>query len=168
LLLNSLAAKLLRVNRLVTKPLDSGGFYLNINYATLIWHRLNRIHKQYTQSTEKKLSEYDLSEPIADILGRIYDNPGITQNELSKKLLVTKGNIAQLVKKMENCNLIYRDQKGRTKHLYLTDEGEETYLKLIDFLQTWIDDFLEVLDKKEQKTLLHLLSKVDRARVPKE
>lgn len=141
---------------------------MDINYATLIWHRLNRIQKKYSQSTEKKLNEYDLSEPIADILGRIYDNPGITQNELSEKLLVTKGNIAQLVKKMEGCDLIYREQRGRTKHLYLTDEGEETYLRLLGFLQSWIDDFLEVLDKEEQKTLLNLLSKVDRARTDKE
>lgn len=141
---------------------------MKINYATLIWHRLNRINKVYTKNTEDKLSEFDLSEPIADILGRIYDHPGITQNELSEKLLVTKGNIAQLVKKMENCDLIYREQKGRTKQLYLTDEGEETYLKVTDFLQSWIDDFLEVLDKDEQKTLLQLLSKVDRARTSKE
>lgn len=140
---------------------------MKINYATLIWHRLNRMNNQYTQSTAEKLSEYNLSEPIADILGRIYDHPGITQKELSEKLLVTKGNIAQLVKKMENCGLIYREQNGRTKHLYLTDEGEETYLKVTDFLQCWIDDFLDVLDKEEQKTLLRLLSKVDRARTRK-
>lgn len=141
---------------------------MNINYATLIWHRMNRINKEYTQSTDEKLSEYHLSEPIADILGRIYDHPGITQNELSEKLLVTKGNIAQLVKKMEACDLIYREQNGRTKHLYLTEEGEETHLKVTDFLQSWIDDFLDVLDKEEQKTLLRLLSKVDRARVSKD
>jgi DNA-binding MarR family transcriptional regulator len=152
----------------VTKLTNEEGLNLKINYATLIWHRLNRIEKKYTQSTEKKLNEFELSEPIADILGRIYDSPGITQNELSVKLLVTKGNIAQLVKKMENCELIYREQNGRTKHLYLTDEGEKTYLKLLDFLQSWIDDFLEVLDKDEQKTLLQLLSKVDRARTFKE
>ena len=135
-----------------------------MNYATLIWHRLNRMNKAYTQSTEKKLEEYGLSEAIADILGRIHDQPGITQTELCEKLLVTKGNIAQLVKKMEGCDLIYRKREGRTKELFLTDKGEQTHAEVRAFLQCRVDEFFNVLDQDEQRKLLSLLNKVDRAR----
>lgn len=30
---------------------------MEINYATLIWHRLNRIEKEFTKITAEKLSE---------------------------------------------------------------------------------------------------------------
>lgn len=128
----------------------------------MIWQCLNRVNKEYAQVVKEELSEYQMTEPVAEILARIYESSGMTQNELSRKLFVTKGNTAQLVKKMESCNLIYREASGRVKRLYLTDKGTETYLKLAAFLQSWIDDFLKVLDPEEQKTLLHLLNKLDR------
>lgn len=135
---------------------------MEMNHTTLIWQCLSRINKEYAQMIKEKLSEHQMTEPVAEILAQIYESSGMTQNELSRKLFVTKGNTAQLVKKMESCKLIYREASGRVKRLYLTDKGTETYLKLAAFLQSWIDDFLKVLDPEEQKTLLHLLNKLDR------
>ena len=150
-------------DRLVPKLIErQGGFYLEMNHTTLIWQCLSRINKEYAQMIKEKLSEHQMTEPVAEILACIYESPGMTQNELSRKMFVTKGNTAQLVKKMESSKLIYRQASGRVKRLYLTEKGTVAYFKLTAFLQSWVDDLLQVLDEEEQKTLLHLLNKLDR------
>jgi DNA-binding MarR family transcriptional regulator len=86
---------------------------------------------------------------------------GVTQQELADSLLVTKGNVTQLLSRMEKRGLLQRRSEGRTNRIYLTDEGRRTFEEAVPAQEALISSRLSVLSGKEQKQLLGLLRKLD-------
>src|SRR3712207_8018674 len=54
-----------------------------------------------------------------DVLAHVGAAEGITQQQLADSLLVTKGNIAQLLDRMQKRGLIERRPQGRINRLFL-------------------------------------------------
>jgi DNA-binding MarR family transcriptional regulator len=77
--------------------------------------------------------------------------------------LVTQGNITQLLDKMEARALIRRIPEGRTKRLYLTSTGRQLFDAVVPIHEDFIADRFSSLSPDEQRQLLRLLSKLDRA-----
>jgi len=67
---------------------------------------------------------------------------GQSQQELADSLLVTKGNVCQLLGRMEADGLIRRDQEGRVNRVFLTDKGREPYPVIVT-LRQWGDRWLQ-------------------------
>jgi DNA-binding MarR family transcriptional regulator len=97
------------------------------------------------------------------VLAHVGAAEGITQRELADSLLVTKGNITQLLDRVERRGLISRRREGRTNRLYLTDEGRRLFAEVVPAHEALIDDRLSVLSREEQQRLHELLRKLDRA-----
>lgn len=62
------------------------------------------------------------------MLAQVGGHNRLTQQELGNKLFVTKGNVTQLLNKMEQLEWILREQEGTTKYISLT-EKEELYMR---------------------------------------
>ncbi len=107
--------------------------------------------------------EHGLTFAQLDVIFHIGKCPGITQQELAERMLVTPGNVTQLLQRMERLGLIQRVPEGRAKRLYLTEKGKE-YLELLlpRQEQLHIQQF-SGLTLEEQEQLLALLMKLDRA-----
>jgi DNA-binding MarR family transcriptional regulator len=97
------------------------------------------------------------------VLFEVHARPGMTQQELADKLQLTKGNIAQLVEKMEGDGLVARTQQGRLKHLSLTAKGEAMMREHIERHDRFITRQLAALSEEELHQLRHLLRKLDRS-----
>lgn len=82
---------------------------------------------------------------------------------LADSLLVTKGNVAQLLDRMEKRGLIERRSEGRTNRLYLTEEGRYLFAEVVPGHESLIDERLSVLSKEEQRQLSAILRKLDRS-----
>ena len=91
----------------------------------LAWIRLMRVYHQIDRHTADIMKKYDLSVPRFDVLVHAGAREGRSQQELADAMFVTKGNICQLLDGMEAENLLYRRRKGRTNHIFLTDEGQD-------------------------------------------
>ena len=100
------------------KPEKARGFdvWLDVGRANLKCHRvLNTL-----------LAGRGLSLAQHEVLATIRHHDGLTQNELSERLLVVKSNISALIKKLESRNLVRRvvdPEDSRSKRLSLTDDG---------------------------------------------
>jgi len=120
-----------------------------------------------SQKVERELAEqlklWGLNNAQFDVLARVGAAEGITQQELADALLVTKGNIAQLLDRMQKRGLIERRPQGRINRLFLTDEGRRTFAEVVPAHEDLIDDRLSVLSEDEQRWLFELLRKLDRA-----
>lgn len=110
-----------------------------------------------------QLKLWDLNNAQFDVLAHVGAAEGITQQELADSLLVTKGNVAQLLDRTEKRGLIERRSQGRTNRLFLTDEGRRTFAEVVPAHEALIDERLSVLSEEEQKQLLGLLRKLDHA-----
>ncbi len=96
-------------------------------------------------------------------MARVGAAKGITQQELADRLLVTKGNISQLLDRLERRGLLKRCQEGRTNTLSLTEEGQQLYAQVVPAQEEMVAQHFSALTSQEINQLLHLLHKLDRA-----
>jgi DNA-binding MarR family transcriptional regulator len=129
--------------------------------ALLAWLRLARIYQRVDRATAARLRAADLSVAQFDVLVHLGVAEGLTQQELADSLLVTKGNISQLIARMERRGLIRRCQDGRAMNLFLTTEGRQVREAIVPTHEAWITDQFAGLTAEETGRLLALLRKLD-------
>ena len=131
--------------------------------SVLAWLRLLRVSQKVERDLARQLKLWGLNSAQFDVLAHVGAAEGITQQELADSLLVTKGNVAQLLDRMEKRGLIERRPQGRINRLFLTDEGGRTFVEVVPAHEAMIDDRLSVLSEEERRQLFELMRKLDRA-----
>jgi DNA-binding MarR family transcriptional regulator len=129
--------------------------------AVLAWLRLARVFQKIDTLSERFFRSHELNTAQFDVLSHIGATTGMTQQELAAALLVTKGNISQLLNKMEHEGLVTRRQEGRSNCLYLTEQGQALFERVVPRQEVLIADLLAPLSDAEQRELLRLLRKLD-------
>ena len=122
-----------------------------------------RVTSKVERALGEQLRDWGLNNAQFDVLAHVGAAEGITQQELADSLLVTKGNVAQLLGRVEERGLISRRREGRTNRLFLTDEGRRLFAQVVPAHEALIDERLYVLSREEQKSLHELLRKLDQA-----
>ena len=131
--------------------------------SVLGWLRLLRVGQKLDRALAAQLRRWDLNLAQFDVLAHVGADAGITQQELADSLLVTKGNVAQLLARMEGRGLIERRSEGRTNRLYLTEGGRRLFAEAVPAHEDLIARRLAALSEGEQRQLLDLLRKLDRS-----
>lgn len=131
--------------------------------AVAAWLRLARVFQQVNRASSEQLRQWDLSVAQFDIIAHVGAAEGMTQQELADGLLVTKGNICQMLDRMERGGLIERRQEGRANRLYLTPSGRRLFAEVVPAHEQMLAEQFATLSPAEQHALLALLRRVDRA-----
>jgi DNA-binding MarR family transcriptional regulator len=131
--------------------------------GVLAWLRLARAYQKIHHAAAAQLKPFGLSVAQFDVLAQVGAREGITQQELSEALLVTKGNVCQLVDRLEQASWITRRQAGRANCLYLTVQGRALFEQVVPPHEAAIADQFTTLSSAEQGELLALLRKLDHA-----
>lgn len=131
--------------------------------GVLAWLRLARVFQKIERRSADRFRDAELSTAQFDVLAHVGAADGPTQQDLATSLLVTKGNICQLLDRMEAGNLLTRRAHGRANRLYLTPEGRQVYDRVVPDHEGFIDGLLSPLSPQEQSELLRLLRKLDHA-----
>src|SRR6202171_4978445 len=97
--------------------------------SLLAWLRLVRVFQKVDRASTDSLRCRQLSPAQLDVLAKVGSAEGISQQELADALLVTKGNVCQLLDKMEGTGLLERRPEGRVNRLFLTDHGRRVHQK---------------------------------------
>ena len=97
------------------------------------------------------------------MLAKVGSTEGISQQELADALLVTKGNVCQLLDKMEGSGLLERRPDGRVNRLFLTDQGRVVHDDVVPRHDEMLADQFNVLSEDDQRELLRLLRQLDHA-----
>lgn len=131
--------------------------------GSLIWLRITRFTHQSNILSNENLKQFGLTSAQFDVLNQIAIYEPITQSELAKKATVSEGGMSRMLARLEKNGLIERKQKWKIKEIFLTEKGRE---KLANAFQAQLEFqssfFEEVLTKDEQKTLLRLMSRVQK------
>ncbi|MGX4587920.1 MarR family winged helix-turn-helix transcriptional regulator [Paenibacillus chitinolyticus] len=130
--------------------------------GVLIWFRLSRVYNQSIRQSNQHLKAWNLSAAQFDVLVQVGSHERLTQQELADKLLVTKGNITQLLSKMEELGWIRREQEWKTKYISLTAEGQILFDEVVPQQEQFQASQFDGLDREEKKQLLELLKKVQK------
>jgi DNA-binding MarR family transcriptional regulator len=129
----------------------------------LLWLRFIRVYQKADRIMAGHFRCEGVSMAQFEVLARVGAAEGLTQQQLADSLLVTKGNVCQLLDRMEQAGLLVRRQAGRANRLSLTDKGRELYARIVPEHEDVIAQVFSVLSGQEQEQLLGLLRTVDRA-----
>ena len=118
---------------------------------------------------EKKLRDelrlsFDMTLPRFDFLSQLERAPdGLTMGELSKRMMVSGGNISGIAAQLVDEGLIDRCQvpnNRRTFIVTLTQKGRNEFETIAKAHERWVIEMLGQLDQDDVKQLMNLLLKV--------
>lgn len=131
--------------------------------AVYVWLRLARVFQRVDRRTADQLRAWDLSVAQFDVLAQVGLAEGMTQQELADRLLVTKGNVSQLLERLERRGLIRRCPEGRLSRLYLTNEGRTLRDEVLPMQEQFICDQFAALSDDDLARLRDILVRLDHA-----
>lgn len=129
----------------------------------LAWLRMARVVSRNHRAAAERLREQGLTHAQFDVIAQVGAARGPTQQELADKLLVTQGNVCQLLDGLAKKGMVERRRVGRSNHLFLTPKGRELFEQVVPEHEAWQTERMNALSGEEQRNLLQLLRKLDRS-----
>lgn len=127
------------------------------------WVRIMRIYHRIDRRSAEGMRQWGLSTARFDVINHTGLHEGATQQELADALLVTKGNITQLLDALERDGLVRREKCGRMNRVYLTDAGRAVRRRAMAGHVDLVSKAMVALSPDEQQTLANLLRKLERS-----
>ena len=113
----------------------------NADRSVRVWFRLIRLEARMQAAVGERLREIGVSIPQCDVLTTLTEREGVSQQELAKRLYVTKGNISGLIDRLEEAGLVERRSTAidRRQHaIHLTEAGRAIAERAIAVQRRWI------------------------------
>jgi DNA-binding MarR family transcriptional regulator len=126
------------------------------------WMRLMRVFHRLHGNESPVLRAHDLSMAQFDVIAQVGRDEGITQQVLADRLLVTKGNICQLLDRLTQRGLLARQPDGRANRVVLTPVGRAVYAEVVPAQEAQMATLFAPLSADEQAQLRALLRKLER------
>jgi len=130
-------------------------------YAVLAWLRLARVFQKIDRRSEQLFRKYELNTAQFDVLAHVGASDGRSQQDLADALLVTKGNVSQLLAKLEQRGLIDRTHVRRSNFLSLTAEGRRVFDHVVPQQESQLSKLFSCLPGRDQAELVRLLRTLD-------
>jgi DNA-binding MarR family transcriptional regulator len=133
--------------------------------ALRLWLRLLTCTQLVEKQVRNQLREqFDTTLPRFDLMAQLQRNPnGLKMNELSRRMMVTGGNVTGITDQLVLEGLVERmqvDGDRRAYHVRLTPQGRKAFDDMAKQHEDWIVSAFEVLTGKEVDALYKLLGKV--------
>ena len=127
-----------------------------------LWLRMMAVHKLITNEARKRLrASFDMSLSRFDLMAQLESNgDGLRMGEISRRLMVTTGNITGLTDELEAEGLVERSVDPHSRRallVRLTPKGRKVFRAAAKANEDWIAEFFAVLSTKEKKTIFDLL-----------
>jgi len=131
-----------------------------------VWLTVGRTNLKVHRALNVALGKLGLSLAQHEILLAILQNSGLTQKQLSEKLLVVKSNVSALIKKLEGRGLVRRESDAsdsRNKHLSLTEAGHDLVLESLAQQNKIIDAMASVMSDEDLARTGDVMRRVGKA-----
>lgn len=137
--------------------------------ATRVWLRMLACNNLIETELRNRLREdFVTTLPRFDVLAQIARPPsGPTMSELSHRLMVTKGNITDVIGRLEAEQLVVRRRDpadARIMRVHLTPKGRRLVDTMVPAHNAWLAELLDEFDRDELRQLDSLLGRL-RARL---
>jgi len=133
--------------------------------ALRLWLQLLTLTTTVEKKIRRKLTEeFQTTLPRFDVMATLeHANGKITMGELSRKLLVSKGNVTWLVTSLVKQGLVRREQDKkdkRTHYLSLTEKGRQEFEAQALDHRSWVTEIFSTLSEEEMSGMAENLSKL--------
>ena len=116
-----------------------------------VWLRMLSTTKLISQEIRRRLrAEFGATLPQFDLLAQLDREPdGLRLGEISKRTMVTNGNITGLVERLEADGLITRETPGEDRRVTvarLTDAGRRAFAEMAAVHEAWLREMMADVD----------------------
>ncbi len=109
-------------------------------------------------------TEFGITLPRFDLMAQLERHPeGLRMGELSKRMMVTGGNVTGITDQLEQENLVVRvpDPKdGRAFSVKLTPAGRKAFAEMAEVHERWVAELLQDISQEDKGQLIELLSRM--------
>ncbi len=135
---------------------------MELNVEARIWKEMLILFREIVRP--EVFRDYGFTRTEFDILAQLLlaDHP-LSQSELLKRLLTTKGNVSQMLQRLEAKGFVSRElnpSDKRCQTVALTDKGRELIRPLVERHIDYISAFFSSLTELEKEFLYKLLRKI--------
>lgn len=133
--------------------------------ALRLWLRLLTCSAHIERYVRTRLrGRFGTTLPRFDLMSQLKRHPeGLRMNALSRRLMVTSGNVTGIVDQLEREGHVERVDDAEDRRAYrvrLTKSGERAFAEMAGEHEAWIVELLSGLTRREHAELYALLSKV--------
>ncbi len=121
-----------------------------------VWLRLLSCTMAIEKEVQRRFAERGMTLPRFDVLAALDRHGEMNMGALSQALLVSNGNVTQLVQKLVRDGLVELHKlpsDRRTSIVRLTPEGKEVFARLARAHEDWIDQMVGSLDYTQRERL---------------
>jgi DNA-binding MarR family transcriptional regulator len=135
------------------------------HHALRLWLRLLSCKMRIESQIRSRLRHnFETTLPRFDLMAQLERNPGgLRMSEVSKRLMVSGGNVTGITDQLEREGLVVRtldptDRRAVT--VKLTEAGLKRFRDMAAHHEQWIIEFLDGLDSSEKQMMYGLLEKL--------
>jgi DNA-binding MarR family transcriptional regulator len=133
--------------------------------ALRLWLRMLTCTQLVEQRVRSNLREqFETTLPRFDLMAQLERAPdGLKMNELSRRMMVTGGNVTGITDQLEAENMVQRlpvEGDRRALLIRLTPTGRKAFAEMAEAHERWIIEALSGLNQRELQSLHTLLGKV--------
>jgi DNA-binding MarR family transcriptional regulator len=130
-----------------------------------LWLRMLSCTTRIENEIRIRLREqFDVTLPRFDLMAQLQRHPdGLRMGELSKRMMVTGGNITGITDQLEEEKLVARVHSATDRRVYsvkLTAAGRRAFAKMAAVHEGWIDELMDGLSAQEKSKLIQMLSQL--------
>ena len=107
-------------------------------------------------------SEFDITLPRFDLMSQLERSPqGLKMGELSKRMMVTGGNVTGITDQLVREGLVVREDSPKDRRAYivkLTPEGRRSFRRMAEAHEGWMVDLFAGMEEKQRDELYDLLA----------
>ncbi len=129
------------------------------------WIKVGVVYQKTSRHLAALLRPLELTVAQFDALANLYNDDGVTQQELARRLLVTKGNMTGLVRRLVERGWVHKrvdPEDARAVRLALTAAGRRLTKKALMVQRSLIEDMMLALEPDEVEGLRAQLTRVER------
>lgn len=128
-----------------------------------LWLRMLACTNLIENHIRSKLrAEFDITLPRFDLMAQLERSPqGLKMGELSKRMMVTGGNVTGITDQLVAEKLVVREDSPKDRRAYivkLTSEGRRSFRKMAEAHEEWVVDLFSGMDEKPRRELYDLLA----------
>lgn len=149
-----------------TDPIDLETRLTKDHHLSLkLWLRMLSTTVMIENEIRNRLrAEFDITLPRFDLMAQLERHPdGLRMGELSKRMMVTGGNITGITDQLEQEGLVMRvtdKQDRRAYSVKLTPAGRKAFKTMASVHEAWVAELFSGVDAEQKTQMIGLLSSV--------
>lgn len=130
-------------------------------HESCLYFTVNSLARKINVMADEEFRITGLTPSHAYLMLTLIDEPGLSQNELSRTMNLKASTMTRFIDKLTQKRFVERVQEGRSVYIYPTEKGKELKELIEKAMENMYERYDKVLDKDFSKNLTSDINKAN-------